>query len=176
MGLQGCSDVLGGFGVCPSAAPSPGAREADLCKGPVGGTSRTAPSRSVWGCHPWRLHFYEPLLKLPSSQASACCQDLTHTPLGAGKVNRTNPLTGRGHPQSGVRGPGLHLQTQEVFSACSAGWVYEDQRGGGQRVCPRVGNVPTTAWLPSGARRFPLASSTHCRPDPALLEALLLHC
>lgn len=96
--------MLGGFGVCPSAAPSPGAREAALCKGPAGGTSRTAPSRSIWGCHPWRLRFYEPLLKSPSSQASVCCQDLTHTPLGAGKVNRMNPLTGRGHPQS--RGEG----------------------------------------------------------------------
>lgn len=97
--LQQAFGGFGGFraaplgwclGVCPSAAPLPRAREADLCRQPEGQCQQ-----SLFGAvTPGACIFVSPLLNCPVVE-SVCCQDLTHMPLGVGQVSGMNPPMGR---------------------------------------------------------------------------------
>ena len=64
---------------------------------------------------------------------------------GEGLRPRSMKTPGRFGLDEVVRGPGLRLQTQEVFSACSAGWFYKDQGKGW-----RAKSLPTRWKRPHG--------------------------
>lgn len=75
--------------VCPSAAPPPRTREADLCRQLEGQCQQSL----LGAVTPGACISVRPLLSCPVVK-SVCGQDLTHMPLGVGRVSGVNPVMG----------------------------------------------------------------------------------